>query len=203
MAVKGVELEAQRTLTVVLGGVALLMFCLCLTTALFPFRVPLQAELEESSGDWALIYPTGAEDPHTAQEQGSLEGGQRLRLASEQTGRVEIIPDSEAYVFLGEGAEWGIAEAWRRGTLLDHLQPGHGEYQVIIEQVAGLALYDLSQAQPPWEEMGLLLRFPDGEFRPTSPCFQATAPQLNQASQVVEVPCAGEPLSPESLPTLP
>jgi hypothetical protein len=203
MAVKATELEAQRTLTGALGGLLLLIFCLCLTTALFPFRVPLQAELETSSGDWALIYPTGAEDPHTAQEQGSLEGGQRLRLAAEQTGRVELIADSGAYVFLEGGAQWGLVEAWRRGTLLQHLQAGSGDYQIIIEQLSGLALYDLSQSQPAWDDMTLILRFPDGEFRPTSPCFQARAPEQNQASQVVEIPCGGEGLSPASLPTLP
>jgi hypothetical protein len=165
-----------------------------------PFNVTLDARLLQQNGTLRLRQSTGREFDLQRGRNTPLEVGTRLNLVGEGSAQVEILENSAAYVYLNQGGVWGLAEAERRGTAWQHITSSPRRYTVIVAQEAGVAVYDLSRASPDLETMNLIIRLPDGEHRPGTPCFQASAPQEGRAGSVVEIPCFGQD-APSPIPT--
>jgi hypothetical protein len=186
-------------------GLGLLGCCLLVALPLVQYRVEVAALYDQASG--TVYVDEGRDQERRIQAQDvpyRINVGNHLRMDAEAQGRVEILRQSRAYAYLLPGADWVVLEASRQGTFLQHLQGQSHSYQLIIQQEAGVVLYDFSQSTTPLADLNLILRFTDGEYTPTTVCFQATAPTPREASAVVEVPCrSGLEVTPAQPLTLP
>lgn len=172
----------------------------CVIIALVPFQVDLRAGYNTAQGDVRLRDPLGNESELESSTR-LISPGETVEIEGGSTLQIEIIEDSNAFAYLIGPATWKLLNAEREATMLGHMRNAANEYEVVIEQTAGTAVYDFSRADLTPADIKLVLRFPDGEYQPRMTCFQATAPEAETPSAVVEVPCGGGGATPE--PTLP
>jgi hypothetical protein len=177
-----------RSAVFMLGVVILLALPL---VWLIPYEVDLSAKVDEVRGEWFVIDVTGGERRFVDSVDLSLRPGEGIRLGIDADAQLEVIKNGEGVVYLSDGAVWKVVESHRRGTAIEHIRNRADEYEIIIEQTGGTAIYDFSQAEPSFERLNITLRFADGDMQPEVPCFQVTAPTDESASAVVEVPCRG------------
>jgi hypothetical protein len=183
------ELKHMARSAVFMLGVAVLL--IVPLAWLIPYEVDLSTKVDDVQGEWFVIDVTGGERRFATPVDISLRTGEGIRLGLDTTARLEVIKDGGALVYLSNGATWKLLESHRRGTAIEHIRNRADEYEIIIEQTAGTAIYDFSQAEPSFEQLNITLRFADTEIKPETPCFQATAPTDEAVSAVVEVPCRG------------
>lgn len=153
------------------------------------FDVQLHASVEDTQGEWVFVDALGTELTYTEPQMLDIPGGGAVQLSPGAEVQLEIVENSDAYAFLGDGAQWRLVEATRSATVFDHIR-GVGDFHLVIEQSAGRVVYNLSQAT--FKDFELILRFADGETTVSFACFQATAPTEESASAVVEIPCEAD-----------
>lgn len=186
-------------------GVGMLGCCLLIVLPLVQYRVNVAAIYEPTTGT-TYLDEDGTQERRISSQNSPyrIQVEDHLRIDSEGTGRLELMRDTQAYAYLFPNANVTVVEASRQGTFFQHLRNQATDYQLTIQQQAGVVLYDFSQAVPPLAELNVILRFSDGDYQPQVECFQATAPTEGTVSAVVEVPCRSElevtPTQPLSLP---
>lgn len=196
------ESEIRRIL--IFSGIffALIVVAAAALFVLAPFRVDFRAVYDRLEGTLEVSDVYGNELSLVSDIDRPIEVGETVRLKSGGTVRIEIAEGSKAFAYLYGPAEWSVTTAWRDATALNHIQGKGDDYQIVLEQRQGVVVYDLSRADPPLEKLNLVIRFPDGEVRPKSVCFQASAAAQGIPSAVVDVPCDAA-ITPRPQPTLP
>lgn len=158
-----------------------------------PFDVSLKADFDRIDGVFYLRDSVGNERRVVDVESFAIDAGETIRLNEGTTGRLEIIEGSAAYAYVYDMAIWELTSATRNGTAWQHISdPSGNEFEIIIEQRAGVVVYDFSQADPNLDTLNVTLRFADDEVSPEFDCFQATAPTEDAASAIAEIPCWGD-----------
>jgi len=164
------------------------------------FDVDLVARYRDGVGEMTLADKYQDARTFESETPGQrIAAGATLRTTFGSQARIEIVEG--AFAYLNGAVSWSLADARRRATVLGHVQnPTQGEFHLLIEQTEGVVVYDFSNAQPPLADLNLILRFPDGEFTPTSVCFQASAASPESPSSVVDIPCWGQAPTQQNIP---
>jgi len=194
--------EARRMTRCAALVLAIFLCAACVIVAAIPFQVDLQAEYNTVQGGVTLRDDLGNENSISDETRVRIAPGETVRVEGGSSLTIEILEDSGAYADLYGPAEWTLVSAWREATVIEHMRSAAKTYEVVIEQTTGTATYNFSQANLTPEDIQLVLRFPDGEFRPRMNCFQATALAGDVPSAVVELPCGAEATPVPTLPPL-
>lgn len=200
------EMDEVR-IVLTLTGLALALAILVVVglAATVTYTVDLSAVYSQSEGQWRLDGPQNqtttfdeTNDPHV------IELEHELALMSGSQGRLEIIADSGAWAYLSGETRWTLIQAQRRGTAIQHIRGESSDYVVVIQQTQGNIIYDFSAAHPALNDLNLTIRFPDGQYTPDIPCFQANAPTEGVESSIIPLACgqSDRTIQPQDLPTL-
>lgn len=159
---------------IVLSLIAVLVFTgLALIAALVvPFRVDEGAVIQPVTGEADLRIPGETPTRLTTSDQTPLGIGHSL----------DVLPGGEATVVfeLNQGrailsgpAGLTLVASYRRATALGHaFGTSKRDYVLTLEQTHGSVRYIFARTDPVWEKIDLTIRLPDGDYRPTSPCWR-------------------------------
>lgn len=193
------EREIRRIILVSGLFLAVTLVAVALLFILAPFRVNLRASYDRLEGTLEVSDAYGNELTLAGNIDRPIQVGEWVRVETGSRVRIELVEDSRAFAYLMGPAEWRVISAWRDATGLNHIRNQGDNYQVVVEQKSGTAVYDFSRADPSLENLNVVIQFPDGEVKPASLCFQVS---VGEPTRVVEVPCNAE-ITPMPLPTLP
>jgi hypothetical protein len=157
---------------IVLSLMAVLGFAVAaLVASLFiPFDVDASATIQSITGEIELHSP--GQTSARANEQGTLNIGQSLRVPPGGEARIVFDLNQGRAVLTGP-ANLTLVESYRRATALGHaLDRFKREYVLTLEQTQGSVQYIFANAEPSFEETKIIIRLPDRNYTPTTPCWR-------------------------------
>lgn len=181
----------SRTITLASIAVLGLAVLAIVIAVLVPFKVKQSATIQNIIGTAEMVPPGQTSAGSDPDEVLPFKAGQTIKLQPASSARVTFELNGGHATITGP-ARVALVNSYRHATLLAHILDSdqfERQYNLTIEQTLGIVQYNFSGTNPPFKDVVITIRLPDGNYQPTTPCWEIMVSASGEAeTNLVECP---------------